>query len=154
MKTIVISLVSLVVMFIISLGFGQDHQPTPKYQNNELERSVVGQTEDIHCNPILLNGQPLDYDNFTLESTGELTIVTGDPSQPDSQRIPFSVQLKSDGSVGQITDLKNYLVHSVVSLDVSEILENAKGGDLLIITPALPQHWKAKRIIQIKNSNC
>ena len=154
MKTLVISIVSLVVVFIISLGFGQDNSTATHYQDNEFERNVVGQTEDIHCNPILLNGQPLDYETFNLESTGELTMVIGDPNHPDSQKIQFSVQLKSDGSVGQISDLKNYLVHSVMSLDVSKVLLSAKGGDMLVITPSLPQYWKAKRIIKIKNSNC
>ena len=154
MKTLVISLISLVVVFIISLGFGQDSSPTPQYQDNEFERSVVGQTEDVHCNPLLLDGQPLDYEAFNLESTGELTMVIGDPNNPDSQRIPFSVQLRSNGSVGQISDLKNYRVHTVESLEVSEILANAKGGDMLIITPSLPQYWKAKRIIMVKNSKC
>ena len=81
-------------------------------------------------------------------------MVIGDPNHPDSQKIQFSVQLKSDGSVGQISDLKNYLVLSVMSLDVSEVLLSAKGGDMLVITPSLPQYWKAKRIIKIKNSNC
>ena len=154
MKKLLIISMSLVIMLIMSLGFGQSNQPTPQFQDNELERKVVGKTEDIHCNPVLLNGQPLDYNNFNLESTGELTLVSGDPGHPNAERIPFYVQIRRNDSFGYIGDLKNYLIESVYVLEVAEVLADAKGGDLLIITPTRPQDWKAKRIIKIKNSNC
>jgi hypothetical protein len=154
MKKLAIILMSLVIMFLISLGFSQNTEPVHHYQDNELQRKVVGQTEDIHCNPILLDGEPLDYETLNLESTGELTMVIGDPNHPNAERIPFYVQLRRNNSLGHIGDMKNYLTQSVYVLAVSKVLANAKGGDLLIITPTRPQDWKAKRIIKIKSSNC
>ena len=153
-KRILILLSSLSIMFILSLGFGQKTVLAPPHQDNELQRNVVGQTENFHCNPFLLDGQPLDYDTFNINSTGELIMVNGDPKNPNSERVPFSVQLRKNGSYLQIPDLRNYLVQSVFSLEVSKVLADANSGDLLVITPTRQQDWKAKRIIKIKNAGC
>ena len=87
--------------------------------------------------PLVLDGKPLDYQSFNLETSGQLTLVVGNPPE----QVPFYVQLRPQDH--HIPDL-NYLNRSVYSIEVSNIIANAKGGDLLIITPTSPWIGKLK----------
>ena len=148
----------LVLIFFLTLSsvglylnFAQPKEVTAI--DNEFNRSGFVLPSEVYCNPLLLNGKPLDYEQFNLNSTGELTLVLGNPEGPNPERIPFYVQLRRREGLNQLADL-NYLNQSVYSLEVSRVLSNASSGDLLIITPTNPVDWKAKRILLIKGNNC
>ena len=134
----------------IDSGLSQQRIPVI---NNELKRAEIGKYANFYCNPLLLDGKPLDYNKFNLYSKGELTLVSGDPSSAMSQPVSFYVQLQPNGAINQISDLK-YLHQPVYSIEVSSVLATAKAGDLLVITPSSPVDWKARRVIKINDAGC
>lgn len=115
--------------------------------DNELEPSEEGKDADFHKNPLLLNGKPLEYADFSPFSKGILTVVKGNPASPAAAAIPFRVYLRRNGEVvcRGLSDPKR----EVMSVEISEVMKQAKDGDHLIIVPASKSDWKAKRILLV-----
>lgn len=133
--------------------FSWIHQKLPKsiekaqaiMPGNKLERNKDGQEANFYCNPLLMNGKPLNYANFSIESKGILTMVEGEPKSPGAVKIPFLIYLRRDGVIlGQGEEGPE-----VYEIEVADILMFAQPGDHLIITPARKTDWKAKRIIKV-----
>ena len=122
-------------------------------QDNEFERSELGQGENIYCNPILLDGKPLNYNNFSLETKGELSLVSGDPNVTTPVRIPFYLQIRRNGYIVQSFELY-FLNQELYEIEISKVLLYARQGDHLIINPTRQQDWKAKRVIKLIDSDC
>ncbi|GJM30257.1 MAG: hypothetical protein DHS20C17_28920 [Cyclobacteriaceae bacterium] len=122
------------------------------FMNSEFER-ILGHQQPIHCNPLLLDGIPLDYQTFNLESKGQLTVVNGDPEMASSEKIPFYLQLVRNGSELPIAELP-FLNQGTYQLEVSKVLVHARYGDQLVITPTYHRHWKAGRTIELKETGC
>jgi len=117
-------------------------------QNNEFERSEIGQSENIYCNPLLLDGRLLDYGNFTIATRGELELIKGDPASSGSTKIPFFIRLRRDDKIINNKHM-DFLDKQLYEIEISTVLAFSKPGDQLIITPVNKVDWKAKRILKI-----
>lgn len=117
-------------------------------QDNEFDRNEAGLISNIFANPLLLNGQLLDYGKFDLSTTGILTVVRGNPEKPEATPIPFYVYIRRNGVLveGKKTPLSDKVIYK---LDLKEIFLGCKPGDLLIIKPAKAEDWRAKRILKL-----
>jgi len=125
----------------------------PDMLDNEFQRSELGQGEDIHCNPILLDGVSLNYQTFGLDSKGVLKLVSGDPNAPNLVQILFYIQLRRNDTVVQVSDW-NFSSRSLYEVEISKVLMYARQGDHLIINPTHRKDWKAKRILKLTNPDC
>lgn len=154
----------------LSVSFGQNFpswKPVFRHgrseevmRDNELERNAIGQNTGIHCNPLLLDGQSLDYDTFTINSSGELTVIKGEysdfdqtapnynPRSPEFIKIPFTVRLRRDGKILESEGM-DFLNREGYKIEISKVLAFGKPGDQLIINPANKEDWKAKRILKL-----
>ena len=115
--------------------------------DNEVEPIEEGKDADFRNNPLLLNGKPLEYADFSQFSKGTLTVVKGNPASIDAVKIPFHVFLRRNGKAVCLghSDPKR----EVTAIEISEVLKHAKDGDHLLIVPARKSDWKAKRILLV-----
>jgi len=117
-------------------------------QDNEFERSEIGRAENIYCNPLILDGHPLDYANFTIHTRGVLALTIGNPASPGSAKIPFFIRLRRDGKILNNPNM-DFLDKRLSAIEISTVLAFSLPGDHLIITPVNNVDWKAKRILKI-----
>jgi len=117
-------------------------------QNNEFEESEIGQQENIYCNPLLLDGRCFDYGNFTINTSGVLALIKGEPESPGSAKIPFFILLRRDGKIIEDNNM-GFLHRHFYRIEISTVLAFSRPGDQLIITPVNKVDWKAKRILKI-----
>ena len=94
----------------------------------------------------MLAGVAFDYNAFTLESKGELTLIKGDPKSGKVVEIPFYLNLRRNGML-----LTHPCGEGVIfsKAEISTILKIAQNGDELIVEPVKKEDWPAKRIIKI-----
>lgn len=114
-------------------------------EDPELERNDEGRETPIYANPILLNGQPLDYAAFSIKSKGMLTLMKGKPTSPEAVKIPFRVYLRRNGMI--VYEKKS--ATKLTQIEISEVLALSKAGDQIIINPTEKADYKAKRIINV-----
>lgn len=114
-------------------------------QDNEFDRSEVGQDANIFCNPLLLGGSSLDYETFGRSSTGVLSLSRGEPGSPHSTLIPFRVHLRRNGKLLEA----GFSASETYKVELAGIMSVSRAGDLLIIDPVNKEDWKAKRILKI-----
>ena len=121
-------------------------------QDNEFLRN--GQpTGNFFCNPLLIDGQPLDYSKFSMQSKGELTIVKGSPVIGLSIQIPFYVYLRRNGVMIKLPG-EDVSKSKYEKIEISTILKLAKPGDQLILEPANQKDWLAKRVLKLLEDPC
>ncbi len=117
-------------------------------QNNEFLRTNNGEGTLFYANPLLLNGELLDYGSFDLSSSGLLSVVKGDPESKGAKPIPFYVSIRRNGEI--ISDKKMPFLNKVLyKIELSDIFSFSKPGDMLIINPARSEDWRAKRILKL-----
>ncbi len=154
--------ISLFVLFCIvnHFSYGQEYAVSTKpiflpyapslpsgQINNEMEPSEEGKNENIHCNPILLDGKLLDYNDLSLQSTGRLKLMVEDPLSPEATPISFTIQLRRNGVI--LNDpAMNFMSQEMKEVEISSVLQFAETGDHLIINPVKTKYWKAKRILK------
>ena len=110
--------------------------------DNESVKTEAGQYANFGCNPLQLDGQALNFEKFDLESKGILTIVK------DKDAISFYVSVRRDGKI--IENKKMPSCNKAVNqVNLSDIFPFCKHGDELILNPANPDDWKAKRILKL-----
>jgi len=148
-----LKILSVLLFLTGPVANGQNLEISAIALDNEFDRNQLGQLEPIYCNPILLDGKPLDYETFNLKSTGQLSLVSGDPNAPNSELIPFYVQLRRNDVILPVAAI-NFLNQGSYEIDISKVLAYAKHGDHLIINPTNQKHWKAKRIIKLIEIGC
>ena len=100
------------------------------------------------CNPLMLNGKPLDYGEFNLQSQGELTVSKGAAITGQTTQIPFYVYLRRNGNKLLIPGPKQ------TKIDISEILRHAAPGDHLVIEPVNKEDGPVKRILKLIGGGC
>jgi hypothetical protein len=105
-----------------------------------------GTSRHFYCNPVRLDGRPVDWGRFSLGTTGKLTLVHGDPRSTAATAIPFTVSLRRNGErlspSGSVS-----LNRRLEAVDLADVLALARPGDHLIIDPVNDRDWLAKRII-------
>ena len=121
-------------------------------QDNEfvVNAKAVGK---FFANPLALDGYPLDYAAFSLESKGELTLIKGSALTDDTMQIPFYVYLRRNGAILKLRgEEATKLQH--IKVDISTVLKQAAPGDQLIIEPVNKEDWQAKRILKLLGGGC
>ena len=146
-------MVNFCLALTFQVSYGQSSEFHPLTLNNRFIRSAIGQNENIYCNPILLCGEPLNYNTFNLKTTGELVLINGNPEVSEPSKIPFTVQLRRKDSILKGPEL-NFLNQEFYEIEISEVLAFARHGDRLIINPTRQIDWKAKRIIKLSEPGC
>lgn len=112
----------------------------------EFERNEEGKNTSIYANPVLLNGQPLDYSKFSLKSQGLLTLMKGNPTSVEAVKIPFRLYLRRNG---MIVYEKKSGANKLTEVEISDILALSKPGDQIILNPTEKANFKAKRVINV-----
>ncbi len=105
------------------------------------------------CNPLMLNGKPLDYGEFNLHSNGELTVNKGAAITGQTTQIPFYVYLRRNGNKVLIPG-KESSDPKQIKIDISEILRHAESGDHLVIEPVNKEDGPVKRILKLLGVGC
>jgi len=148
--SIVIVTICSALTFQVSSGQSAEIHPLTL---NEFARSAMGQHENVYCNPILICGEPLNYNTFNLQTTGELVLINGNPEVSKPSMIPFTIVLRRNGLVLKSPEL-NFLNRELYEIEISKVLVFARLGDHLIINPTRLTDWKAKRIIKLSEPGC
>jgi hypothetical protein len=146
-------MVNICLALSFQVSYGQSSEFHPLTLNNWFIRSAIGQNENIYNNPIMLCGEPLNYNTFNITAKGELALVNGNPEVSEPSKIPFTVQLHRNGSVLKRPEL-DFLNQELYEIEISEVLAYARHGDHLIINPTRLIDWKAKRIIRLSEPGC
>lgn len=120
-------------------------------QDNEYTSTGYEQGEFL-SNPLMLNGKPLDYGAFNLESKGELTVIKEAAKTGQTTQVPFNMYLRRNGNKVLIPGMERS-DPTQIKIDISVILRNAKPGDQLVIEPVKKEDGFAKRILKLLGSN-
>ena len=102
-------------------------------------------------NPLMLDGMPLDYGEFSLTSTGELTVIKGAAGQ--TTEVPFRVYLRRNGSKVLIPG-KEKSEPNQTKIDITEILKHAENGDHVVIEAVRKEDGSVKRILKLLYDGC
>lgn len=104
--------------------------------------------EAFGYNSLLLNGQPINTERFSINSQGKLSLVNGDPAVSNQERLAFFAYVKRGG---EIVSREAYAYnHPVKELEIAGILSQAKPGDQLIIEPVNKNDVLGRRIIKVR----
>jgi hypothetical protein len=104
-------------------------------------------------NPLMLDGKPLDFGEFTLSSTGELTVLKGAAATEQGMEVPFYVYLRRNGNKVHIPGKENFDPNQI-KIDITEILRHAAHGDQLVIEAVKKEDGSVKRILKLLNDGC
>ncbi|MGC4022253.1 MAG: hypothetical protein QM734_10060 [Cyclobacteriaceae bacterium] len=117
-----------------------------EYASTGLEKGI------FYCNPLVLDGRPLVYSEFNIQSTGELMVVKGAPVTGETILVPFYVSLRRNGN--NVLFLGKLRSDQKIKVEISEILKYAKPGDLLVIEAAKKEDGHVKRILKLLAGGC
>lgn len=103
---------------------------------------------NFYANPLVLNGKPLDYNEFGLGSKGELTVIKGAALTGKTTLVPFYVYLRRKGEKILIPG-KETPDLTQTSVELSEILKFAEPGDQLVIEAVKKEDGPVKSILNL-----
>jgi hypothetical protein len=121
-------------------------------QDNEYS-STGFEKGNFFSNPLVLNGKPLDYSEFSLRSTGELTLIKGSVITGDTTQVPFYVYLRRNGTKILIPG-KEKADPKQIKVDISEVFKHAEPGDHLIVEAVRKEDGPVKRILKLIGGGC
>jgi hypothetical protein len=104
-------------------------------------------------NPLLLNGKPLDYSEFTLDSKGILTVIKGDVKTGVTTQVAFNVYLRRNGIKVRVLGKERRGLEQL-KIELSEILLFARHGDQLVIEAIRKEDGAVKRILKLVGRGC
>ena len=104
------------------------------------------------CNPLMLNGGPLDYGDFNLASSGELTVNKATDIPGQTTHVPFYVYLRRNGNKVLIPGTETS--EKQTKVEISEILRYASPGDQLVIEAVNKEDGPVKRVLKLLNLGC
>jgi hypothetical protein len=132
----------------------QAKQTRAKEVRQDNEYIVTGKEKGIFLSdPLMLDGRPLDYGEFDIRSTGEMTVNKGSSGVSASVMVPFYVYLKRNGSKVLIPGRERPDARQL-KIEVSEILDHAEPGDLLVIEAVNEEDGSIKRILKVLGGGC
>ncbi|MFC5410255.1 hypothetical protein ACFPMF_13095 [Larkinella bovis] len=122
----------------------------PKKTSVRPERVMSGEEnrKKFAPNALRLNGFPLDYGWFSIQSRGKLSIVEGDADENQTARIPIRVYLKRGKTI--VTPDRAGGCQGATEVDLAEIMSLARAGDELVVEPVRKEDAMAKRVIFLK----
>lgn len=121
-------------------------------QDNEYT-STGYEKGNFYSNPLMLNGEPLDYRIFNLGSKGELTVIKGAAITAKPTQVPFYIYLRRDGNKVEIAGYETPDKRQT-KIDIAQILRHAKPGDLLVIESVNKEDGSVKRILKLLGGGC
>ncbi len=121
-------------------------------QDNEYT-STGYEKGQFYDNPLMLDGKPLDYGDFNLQSQGELTVSKGAAITGKTTQVPFFVYLRRNGDKVLIPGREKPDPNHF-KIDVSEILNHAEQGDHLVIEAVNKEDGAVKRILKLLGAGC
>lgn len=140
------------LMWQIRIREGAKERAKEVAQDNEYD--ITGNEVGIFLtNPLVLNGKPLDYGEFNLQSKGELTVIKAADLTGQTMQIPFYIYLRRNGNRVLIPG-KDGSDPEKIKIDISEILRHAEPGDHLVIEPVRKEDGPVKRILKLLKSGC
>src|SRR5688572_19228716 len=158
------TLLMLLTSIIGSRTFAQDlvqdllkFQTTLKLEKQERAKEVMQDNEynstgyekgTFFSNPLMLNGEPLDYGEFNLKAQGELTVSKGAAITGQTTQVPFYVYLRRNGNKVLIPGMERPDPNQI-KIDISEILRHAAPGDQLVIEAIRKEDGAVKRILKL-----
>lgn len=157
-----LTLLILLTAFVGSQTFAQDFFYFDAILKADRAKEVIQDNEYTStgyergiflCNPLLLNGKPLDYGEFSLKSKGDLTVSKGTAIPGQTTRVPFYVYLRRDGNKVVIPG-KERPDPNQIKIDISEILRHAAPGDQLVIEAVKKEDGPVKRILKLLGGGC
>ncbi len=101
----------------------------------------------------MLNRKPLDFGDFNLSSSGELTVKNGASTTDQATPIPFYVYLKRNGSKVFIPG-KESADPTLNKIDISEVLQHAQPGDYLVIEAVKEEDSALKNTLKVLPLGC
>lgn len=129
-------------------------QERAKEVMQENEYATTGDEVGIFlCNPLMLDGKPLDYGEFSLTSTGQLTVIKGASITGQTTEIPFYVYLRRNGNKVLIPGREGSEPKQI-KVDITEILRHSERGDQLVIEAVEKEDGSVKRILKLLNDGC
>ena len=118
------------------------------------EYTLTGNEEGTFLdNPLMLDGTPLDYGKFTLQSSGDLTVIKKSPITGQIIQVPFNIYLRRDGIKILLPGLEQNNLKRMEA-ELSEILKHAQPGDHLVIEAVKEEDGAVKRILKLLNFGC
>lgn len=102
-------------------------------------------------NRVTLNGHPLNYDTFAINSRGVLAVVEGNPELPKRRPVPFRVLLRRAGVIVGQWPCGN--ADESYAVQLHDFMPLARLGDELVVEPVRETDQQGKRVIKIKNIN-
>ena len=128
--------------------FQQKFVPLVSFQDNEFEPHEAGKDANFYSNPLVLNGQVLDFNTFDLNSRGYLSVVKGNPDLISAEAIPFHISVRRNGKI--VTDKRmKFLNKTLYKADLEEVFPSILPGDVMILNPVRNEDWKAKRVLRM-----
>lgn len=115
-----------------------------------VSEALPGSTADsFYYNPLMLNGKSMNIEKFSLVAKGVLSMMGENSGSGQREKIPFFIYLKR---AGKIIDANAYTHnHSVMSVEISEVLKSAKAGDQLVIDPVNKGEKAGRRVLTVKS---
>jgi hypothetical protein len=125
-----------------------------KHVRLDNEYTKTGNEKGIFLsNPLMLNGEPLEYGDFNLRSTGELTVCKGGAVEGQRTQVPFRVYLRRNGKTILVPGHER-VNPKQIRIDVWDVLKHAEPGDHLIIEAINKEDGAVKRILKLEGLGC
>lgn len=137
-------LVLLAMQFATRIVLAQTVQFASYRFDNEPARE-----RNFSSNPLVLDGNSLDYNFFSIFSKGRLAVVSGDPASKEAVKIPFRIYLRRNGSIIQKGAFDN--IRQYYDVDIATVLALAQHGDELVVDPVYKSDWVARRVLRVKS---
>lgn len=104
----------------------------------------------VKNNPLLINGEPINYEQFSLSSKGMLRMVVEDTNGKGNIVIPFRIYLKRDNKIVHLGS--SNANNKLTEIEISQVLKFANLGDELVIEPVDKKFYTAKRVFLLRNN--
>jgi hypothetical protein len=111
---------------------------------------VARENEKIIYNPLLMDGEPINYEQFSLTSRGIITMIAEDSKSKKVMVIPFRIYLKRDNKIVYLGGSAS--ADKLSEIEVSQILKFANLGDELVIEPIDKKFQTSTRVFFLRNN--
>ena len=106
---------------------------------------------NMYWNPVTVNGQPINYQAFSIHTRGVLALVQGDLRSPQHKQVPFRVSIRRSGKIVRQWPSGDATKH--YSLQLQTMMPFVCFGDELVVEPAGPDGQWGKQIIRVAIMN-
>lgn len=112
--------------------------------------SLARENEKIISNPLLIDGQPINYEQFSLSSKGVITMITENTKGNGTMTIPFKVYLRRDNKIVYLGSSTS--ADKLSEIEISKVLKFANLGDELVIEPIDKKFQTSGRVFFLRNN--